>query len=787
LNYLHTSNPKAYWELFKKLKCDDQTNNADKIGPDRWLNHFESLSKADYFKTPSGLDSTLTELSQLESCDNFTELDYRITKGEIQKALKELKNGKASGHDGICNEMLKHSSQAMLDPLEKMFNLVLSSGVYPDSWAIGFIKPIHKKADPLVPDNYRGITITSVMGKLFNAIINYRVVDFLDKHNILRPEQIGFRAKYRTSDHIFVIKALADKYKSNKKALYTCFVDFQKAFDSVSHPCLFYKLLKLNMNGRVYRVIKSMYSKVSLQVNTGRGLTKTFTSDVGVRQGDNLSPTLFNIFVNDIPGVFDNTCDPVSLASRPLNCLLYADDLVLLSESANGMQNAINKLQSYCDRWGLTVNAQKTNILVINSQKKVQINPIIDGKSINCVDEVSYLGVTIDKNANFKAGLQAQYHKGLKAIFKLTKSLNPLPNIATGLHLFDHMVKPVLLYGSEVWAPILFGTRNNKIINSYNLEAIYNSQKPPIEKAHLKYNKMLLGLPRNTDNLVTYGELGVYPLYIDAIDRMLKYWHFIEFKSKNILLLDAYRCLQELQLSGKHTWLKFASSIKSIFTNHAPVTAPSLSIIHKIKSQLIDRYGDYWQKCLMSDDKTTSDQGRKLRTYRKFKTDFGQEQYLQVITNPKWRVALTRLRVSAHRLMIEQGRRTRTEVSKRLCLRCPENAVEDEEHFLMKCPSYEHQRSKLFCLLKSKSPLLHHLSSNDQFIWIMSNWDIEIILALGEYTSFRVATDQGHKNSLTFHGLFPDLSTLFPDQTKSSTVSTFGKNTSIHVLYWHNY
>ena len=225
------------------------------------------------------------------------------------------------------------------------------------------------------------------------------------------------------------------------------------------------------MNGLVYQIIKNMYSKVSLQVDVGVGLTKTFNSHIGVRQGDNLSPTLFNIFVNDIPDIFDGQCDSVHLTGRYINCLLYADDLVLLSETSNGLQRAMSKLQDYCDKWGLTVNALKTKALVINPRGKGSPNLYLDGNTVEVVDKVTYLGLVLDKDANFKSCLKSMYQKGLKVFFKLKKMLSPLPSIDTCLHLFEHMIKPVLLYGSELWAPILFGIRNNKLVNSENLES----------------------------------------------------------------------------------------------------------------------------------------------------------------------------------------------------------------------------------------------------------------------------------------------------------------------------
>jgi len=733
LSCLHASNPKAYWDLVKKLK-GEETNNVSKISPKEWLDHFKSLGKRENFKTPTALTHTPTQLCELENIKNFTELDYRITKHEITKGINELKNGKASGPDGICNELLKHSTHAMLDSLTKTFNLVLTSGVYPDSWAKGFITPIHKKEDPLLPDNYRGITITSCIGKLFNSILNCRLIDFLNKRNILRPEQIGFRAKCRTSDHIFVIKALCDKYKKrDKKEVYMCFIDLQKAFDSISHPCLLFKLLEMNMNGHVYEIIKSMYSKIVLQVNVGTGLTEEFTSNVGVRQGDNLSPTLFNLFINDIPTIFGSACKPVTLNETTLNCLLYADDLVLLSESAEGLQTCLDELHIYCEKWGLTVNLQKSKALIMNSSKNCHLNLKFGENRVEIVKEATYLGVVLDSTGSFKTCMRSLYNKGLKAIFKLKKVISPLPSIDTCLHLFHHMVKPILLYACEIWAFALFGTRNHKLINCDNLETIYNGQKPYIEKALTKYSKILLGVNRNTDNLATYGELGIYPLYIDAIDRVMKYWNTIENRGENPLLQDAYKCIQELHRNGQDTWLTFTTNIKKMTVPLKNDSQLNNSEIRMLKSKLKKQFELFWQNSIMNDKKSKSEHGRKLRTYREFKHWFGRETYLDIIRNTKWRISLTRFRVSAHRLMIERGRHTQTALEHRICPKCTLKAIEDERHFLCVCPFYNTERDKLMQVVKYKSPLFEQLCQVDQFCWLMSHCDEDIMLAVAEY------------------------------------------------------
>jgi len=177
-----------------------------------------------------------------------------------------------------------------------------------------------------------------------------RLNKFLTKRNIICSEQIGFSKGMRTSDHIFVLKTLIDKYtQQGSKKLYSCFIDFRKAFDTVRHEELFYKLRLNGISDLFYNVIKNMYGNIDLSVKTDAShITDSFKSYIGMCQGDNLSPNLFKLFINDLPLIFDNTCDPVKLHKTSLNCLMHADDVILLSETAIGLQNSLSLLHDYC-------------------------------------------------------------------------------------------------------------------------------------------------------------------------------------------------------------------------------------------------------------------------------------------------------------------------------------------------------------------------------------------------------------------------------------------------------
>lgn len=161
---------------------------------------------------------------------------------------------------------------------------------------------------------------------------------------------------------------MIDLQKKKKEKLFAAFIDLKKAFDSVWREGLLHKLLKNGIHGKTYNIIKSMYSKTENRIKFKNGISPKFVSTTGVKQGDNLSPTLFNIYINDIVSFIENyQGDPIIVGDNKINILLYADDIILISKSPNGLQNCLNALSLYCNLWKLEVNTAKSNIIVFNS------------------------------------------------------------------------------------------------------------------------------------------------------------------------------------------------------------------------------------------------------------------------------------------------------------------------------------------------------------------------------------------------------------------------------------
>ena len=343
--------------------------------------------------------------------------------------------------------MLKQGLSDFLPCLRTLFNCILLSGIYPTSWATGYIAPLFKTRDSSQPDNFRGITITSNVGKLFNLISNSRLDKFLEENKLIDKSQIEFTKNARTQDHMFVLKTLIDKY-TNKPGdkLFTCFVDFKKAFDSVILPGMKMKLRDMNINGKFYDIISNMYSKTNLCVRLGDSRTKIFKSNIGVRQGGVLSPSLFKNFITDLPSYLLGCLGPVHVYGNILLCLMYADSIVLFLKSSAGLPQRLNALHCFCKEWCLDLNVSKTKILIFNNVGTlIKDNLFFCNENLECVKHYRYLGVYFSASELFDYGQQDIFDKARKASFKVTKIVTSAePSIKTSLHFYDHVIKPIL-------------------------------------------------------------------------------------------------------------------------------------------------------------------------------------------------------------------------------------------------------------------------------------------------------------------------------------------------------
>ena len=401
---------------------------------------------------------------------------------------------------------------------------------------------------------------------------------------------------------------------------------------------------------------------------------------------------------------------------------MYADDLVLLSETPEGLQNCLNKLSSYCSMWGLEINKSKSKILIFNNTGRLIATKFhFNNTPLDHTRSYSYLGVKFNISGSFTDATMELYKKGLKAFFKVRKCFeNCKPKLRTLIHIFDHTIKPVLLYGSEIWGAFL----SKKLLTGgdnffFNLCKNFNG-----EKVHVSFCKYLLSVSKRSTNLAVMGELGRYPLMLDVLINMIKYYVRLS-RSSDVLLSDALQLSSDLHQQGKKSWIGCIHALLQYINVDEKYILNLKSILKKyLFDKFKTRYNIIWKKQLF-DDRIGKNFGNKLRTYRTFKYNFTFEPYLNV-TNPVHRNIITKFRISDHSLEVERGRYKGLEFNERICKLC-NNSVEDEIHYLLQCPSLTQARNTVLEEISNKYVNFKNLDNFSKFTWLMTSEDVDII------------------------------------------------------------
>ena len=689
LRNLQSSNPKDYWNILKK--ADNYKDKVCKITLEIFVDHFKKLNQvqlngqnAETIDPPESPDNCIPAHNEA--------LNKPFDESDIFKQIKKLKNGKACGFDMILNEFLKNSPTEMVTLLCKYFNTILTTGIIPDDWYIGVIIPIYKnKGDRDDVDNYRGITLLSCVGKLFTCLLNSRLNIYLENNKLLGEEQAGFREGYSTVDHIFTIHTIIDIFLANKKRLYCAFIDYRKAFDTVDRTSLWSKLINLNITGNILTVVKNMYEGAKSCIRHNSQFSDFFACNVGVRQGENLSPLLFSIYLNDLAGFLSDKCDGINLTYEDDNVdiyihlytLLYADDTILISQNPEDLQIMLDSLHDYCEKWKLVVNISKTKIIVFSRGKVTRLPEWKFGQeNIDVVQDYTYLGIKMNFNGKYRKAMEKQISQAKRALFSLfskARKLNLPPDIVC--HLFDACILPILIYGCEVWG---------------------FSNLTQIERVHTFFCKTLLRLNASTANCMALGEVGRFKIETYVNQRILNYWTRLVTGKQDKIAVSIYK-YAKAQFDKQNLESKWMAKTRSILNNiglsyiwHEDTNQiDPVAFKTVINQKICDIESQNWN----SDVQDSS----HCRNYRLFKTNLRMETYLLKLS-PTHAVDLCRFRCQNHRLPITQGRYDGIEKAERKCTLCKQNAIGDEFHYVLECPAFEQDRLKYLKFNKKRNP-----------------------------------------------------------------------------------
>ena len=448
-----------------------------------------------------------------------------------------------------------------------------------------------------------------------------------------------------------------------------------------------------------------MYKNTSCAVKINNKITQFFKCERGLRQGDPLSPLLFNIFFNDIINkINEANTHPVNLDNiNNFSTLAYADDIVITSTTKDGLQKCMDAAAKYCSDWGLEINYKKTKCMTLTkgNQKEKSVFTL-NNNAIENVSQIKYLGVIITKKGSFNQTLTELSNKANRAIYALNAKikLNKIP-IKTILYIFDLAILPILLYACEIWLP-------------YSNLDWDKWESSGIEKTHTKFIKRLLGVNRSTTNVLVRGEVGRYPLQRQALIRNILFIQHLEAKQDDEIVKQAYKYEQ----MRDHSKTTIFNSIRTLLINHNEndIIKAKQKVLKQIVNQI---FTENWR--------TKVNACHKGKTYRLIKNDINYEMYLHCVKNRKHRVAMTKLRVSDHNLMIEQARRMRPHIpmEQRICSLC--KTLEDETHFLLTCCRYEN-RNTLIQQVEQVCPNFKNIPSNDlKLSYILSQENIDLL------------------------------------------------------------
>lgn len=455
------SNQKLFYKVLKQLGKNKQrpiNTIKNKKGElitegtkilERWKEYFEELLSTN--QDTNTCDSQNKDKSESKQPENYEEISQK----EITDALKKLKLGKSAGHDKLTPEMLKYMGKDGEELLRDIINQAWKSGEVPADWKIAIIVPIHKKGDIKDCNNYRGISLLSVVSKLYERILESRLRDIIEPK--LEQEQAGFRPGYSTQDHIFTIRQISEKLLERNRDMYVCFIDLVKAFDMILRTLIWKSLENNKVPKNLIHAIQSLYKDTLNYVRTGNITSTTFKTTAGVRQGGVLSPLLFIIVMNEVIKHCKDRVKELHVGFRNLNRIgikacAFADDLVIFANSEKALQESLIIWKECLENYGMSINEAKTKVMNISKHDRT-LNIKLGSETLQQVENFKYLGSVLDCKGTMDADINERISATAKLYYQLQRGFIQKREISrkTKLAVFRSVYIPTLTYGCESW------------------------------------------------------------------------------------------------------------------------------------------------------------------------------------------------------------------------------------------------------------------------------------------------------------------------------------------------
>ena len=501
----------------------------------------------------------------------------------------------------------------------------------------------------------------------------------------------------------------------------------------INRNILFYKLMNGSWQGRVVDTLRNLYSKTNFFVKHNSKLSPIIHNTMGVNQGGVASGFLFRKYMSDLKTYLDYRVG-VCIDNNVVAHLLWADDLILFSDTASGLQKQLNGLYKFCANNRMIVNEAKSKVMCFGKQS--QFNVSFNDKEIEQVGRYKYLGNIIrriDKPTqdifadNYKY-LGDQARKAMLCAKRKIKDIGVLPPHIM-LYIFDTIVRPITTYGSDVWG--------------CNIDLHYT------DKVFLDFIKCVLRVKATTCTTIVYGKCGRLPPSVFCHINVLCFAYRLLTLHAHTLAKSVYSELERLHHQGFETWVSKIHEIAH--TYGVRMSGNTVEFKMHCQAQVKEHFINEWHDGLSARERPL------LRTYRLFKSSFGPESYLFNLKDQRYRTAITKLRASSHILEIERGRYSKPIVPShlRMCKKC--YMVEDEEHFVTKCVININERSQLLAKVRCIFPDIDLLNTRQIFVFLMCSADKQIQKWFGRFIHQSFIT----RNELLLWMCVPMIHTIF--------------------------
>ena len=448
------TNSKKYWQYANsKLKTKSQVPDL-KINETNYTT--SEQEKVDILNDFFTSVFTKEDLSNLPNAPNLNHTavltDVEITEEAILEVIKSLDTSKSPGPDNIHPRVLKETADVIAYPLHLIFKGSLNAGLLPDTWKIANVSPIFKKGNKHVRENYRPISLTSIVCRVMERIIKNAVVKHLEEHSLFSPDQFGFRSKRSCVLQLLHFFEDVTSMLDEGKYVDVIYFDFAKAFDSVPHQRLLVKIKSYGIDGKVLNWISSFLSNRQQRVVLN-GYKSAWTNVLsGVPQGSVLGPLLFVLYINDLPKCL-NKC----------KVKMFADDLKLYSSNDGNkieIQSDVSNIGKWSKQWQLPLNANKCHVLYLGNQTDTSTRYHLHDEKKNCEADISIavdvtdLGVVVDDKLKFDKQVAERVKKANGILASIKRTIKFI-NKEVFLTLYKSLVRPLLETAGAIWSPNL--------------------------------------------------------------------------------------------------------------------------------------------------------------------------------------------------------------------------------------------------------------------------------------------------------------------------------------------